>query len=80
MVCTGSEGDLVKRASLLRRDSIHGPFKGTIVMDQKENAIVANGNMIRLLYSDTPEDVGYSAQVIRILQHISGLELPYFPK
>ena len=49
-------------------------------MDQKENAIVANGNMIRLLYSDTPEDVGYSAQVIRILQHISGLELPYFPK
>ena len=61
VVRTGSEGDLVKRASLLRRDSIHGPFKGTIVMDQEENAIVANGNMIRLLYSDTPEDVDYSA-------------------
>ena len=30
-------------------------------MDQEENAIVANGNMIRLLYSDTPEDVDYSA-------------------
>ena len=61
VVRTGSEGDLVKRASLLRLDSIHGPFKGTIVMDRKENAIVANGNMIRLLYSDTPEDVDYSA-------------------
>ena len=60
VVRTGSEDDLVKRASLLRRDSIHGPFRGTIVMDQEENAIVANGNMIRLLYSDSPEDVDYS--------------------
>ena len=59
VVRPGSE-HLVKRASLLRRDSIHGPFKGTIVMDPEENAIVANGNMIRLLYSDTPEDVDYS--------------------
>ena len=54
VVRTGSEDDLVKRASLLRRDSIHGPFRGTIVMDPEENAIVANGNMIRLLYSDSP--------------------------
>ena len=60
VVRTGSEDDLVKRASLLRRDSIHGPFRGTIVMDREENAIVANGNMIRLLHSDTPEDVDYS--------------------
>ena len=80
VVRTGLEGDLVKRASLRRRDSIHSPFKGTIVIDREENAIVANGNMIRILYSDTSEDVDYSAQVIRILQHISGLELPYFPK
>ena len=29
-------------------------------MDREENAIVANGNMIRLLHSDTPEDVDYS--------------------
>ena len=64
VVRTGTEDDLVKRASLLRRDSIHGPFKGTIVMDPEENAIVANGNMIRLLYSDTPEDVDYTAHGI----------------
>ncbi len=53
-------GDLVKRASLLRRDSIHGPFKGTIIVDKEENALVANGNMIRVLYADAPEQMDYS--------------------
>lgn len=28
------EQDLVKRASLLRRDSVHGPFNGTISVDE----------------------------------------------
>ena len=44
--------DLRKRASLLRRDSIHGPFRGAIVLDEAENAFVANGNMIRLHKAD----------------------------
>ncbi|MCZ6680746.1 MAG: glyceraldehyde-3-phosphate dehydrogenase [Candidatus Poribacteria bacterium] len=57
-------GDLMKRASLLRRDSIHGPFKGTIVIDEQENALVANGNMIRLLYADSPEYVDYTQYAI----------------
>ena len=54
------EGDLDKRASLLRRDSVHGPFKGTIIADEQENAIVANGNMIRILYAEAPEQVDYT--------------------
>ena len=29
----GKEGDLQKRASLLRRDSVHGSFQGTITVD-----------------------------------------------
>ena len=29
----GAENDLEKRASLLRRDSVHGPFDGTITVD-----------------------------------------------
>ncbi len=52
--------DLRKRASLLRRDSVHGPFKGTIIIDEEENAIVANGNMIRILYSEAPELLNYT--------------------
>ncbi len=55
------EGELIKRASLLRRDSVHGPFKGTLVVDEEEHAIVANGNMIRLLYAEGPEQADYCA-------------------
>ena len=41
--------DLEKRAALLHRDSVHGVFRGTIRIDHARNAIVANGNMVRLL-------------------------------
>jgi glyceraldehyde 3-phosphate dehydrogenase len=53
-------GDLIKRANLLRRDSIHGPFKGTVTVDEAENALIANGSLIRLLYADAPEQARYS--------------------
>ncbi len=57
-------GDLAKRASLLRRDSIHGPFDGTIVLDEDENAMVINGNLVKLLYSDGPNQIDYAAHGI----------------
>jgi len=60
VVRKGSEDDLVKRASLLRRDSVHGPFNGTIRIDEEENAIIANGNMIRIIYADAPENIDYT--------------------
>ncbi|MDX2480086.1 MAG: glyceraldehyde-3-phosphate dehydrogenase [Desulfuromusa sp.] len=60
VVRKGSEDDLAKRASLLRRDSVHGHFNGNIRIDKEENAIIANGNMIRIIYADSPEDVDYS--------------------
>jgi glyceraldehyde 3-phosphate dehydrogenase len=60
VVRKGGADDLVKRASLLRRDSIHGQFHGIITIDEEENAIIANGNMIRLIYADTPENVDYT--------------------
>ena len=61
MVRKGGEDDLTKRASLLRRDSVHGPFNGTITIDEDENAIIANGNMIRVIYADAPDKVDYTA-------------------
>jgi glyceraldehyde 3-phosphate dehydrogenase len=60
VVRKGSADDLLKRASLLRRDSIHGQFHGIITIDEEENAIIANGNMIRVIYSDAPESVDYN--------------------
>lgn len=60
VVRRGSDDDLVKRASLLRRDSVHGHFHGIITVDEEENAIIANGNMIRIIYADAPEKVDYT--------------------
>ncbi|WP_020118230.1 glyceraldehyde-3-phosphate dehydrogenase [Streptomyces canus] len=57
--------DLVKRASLLRRDSIHGQFQGTITVDEAESAIVANGNTIKVIYANDPSEVDYTAYGIK---------------
>jgi glyceraldehyde 3-phosphate dehydrogenase len=60
VVRRGGENDLVKRASLLRRDSIHGPFQGTINLDEANSTLIANGNEIRFIYSDDPTTVDYT--------------------
>jgi glyceraldehyde 3-phosphate dehydrogenase len=56
----GAENDLEKRASLLRRDSVHGPFDGTITVDEENSALIANGNFIKVIYSDGPDKVDYT--------------------
>ncbi|TQV81351.1 glyceraldehyde-3-phosphate dehydrogenase [Exilibacterium tricleocarpae] len=53
-------GDLVKRASLLRRDSIHGSFKGTIRVDEETDTLVCNGNEIKVIYANSPAEVDYT--------------------
>jgi glyceraldehyde 3-phosphate dehydrogenase len=60
VVRKGSGDDLTKRASLLRRDSIHGPFEGTITVNQDDNTILANGTLIQVIYSDDPSTVDYT--------------------
>ena len=52
--------DLVKRASLLRRDSVHGAFDGTIRVDEERQSIVANGNEIKVIYADGPDTIDYT--------------------
>ncbi len=56
----GRTGDLEKRASLLRRDSIHGPFNGAITVDLENSAIIANGIYIKIIYANKPEDIDYT--------------------
>jgi glyceraldehyde 3-phosphate dehydrogenase len=61
VVRKGGTDDLVKRASLLRRDSVHGSFKGTIRVDEDNGCIIANGNVIRVIYSNSPAEVDYES-------------------
>ncbi|BFM06992.1 glyceraldehyde-3-phosphate dehydrogenase [Halioxenophilus aromaticivorans] len=52
--------DLVKRASLLRRDSVHGSFKGTIRVDEDTNTLVINGSEVRIIYANDPSEIDYT--------------------
>ncbi|MCT2339042.1 glyceraldehyde-3-phosphate dehydrogenase [Corynebacterium sp. p3-SID1056] len=55
------EDDIVKRASLLRRDSVHGAFDGTITVDKENEIIWANGTPIQMIYANDPAEVDYTS-------------------
>ena len=54
-----SDDDLHKRASLLRRDSVHGAFPGTIRVDQENESLIINGNVVHFIYSNDPASINY---------------------
>jgi glyceraldehyde 3-phosphate dehydrogenase len=58
---TYSNEELIKRAELLRTDSIHGPFNGTIVEDFESKALIINGQTIFIIEAKNPEDVDYTS-------------------
>lgn len=53
--------DLSKRAELLRNDSVHGPFPGTVIEDEEKSALIVNGHTIYVIDAKNPEDVDYTA-------------------
>lgn len=65
VVRRGKGEDLVKRTSLLRRDSIHGTFRGSLTIDEENEAIIANGNYIKIIYANSPSEVDYTQYGIK---------------
>ncbi len=57
--------DLEKRAELLRRDSVHGEFYGSIKVDLENQAIIANGNFIQFIYASNPGEIDYTEYGIK---------------
>lgn len=53
-------GVLEKRANLLRTDSVHGKFMGTVNADIKKKALIVNGTTVHMLSADNPENLDYS--------------------
>ncbi len=62
---TGDEEDLIKRASLLRHDSVHGEFPGTIRVNKKNNSLIVNGNEVFLIDSGNPSKIDYKSYGIK---------------
>ena len=57
--------DLIKRANLLRTDSVHGPFKGTVRVDEKDEQLIINGSEVKIIYADKPDSIDYSKYGIK---------------
>jgi len=57
--------DLEKRAELLRRDSVHGEFDGSIKVDAQNKALIANGNYIQFIYANAPTEIDYTEYGIK---------------
>ena len=51
---------LEKRASLLKNDSIHGDFSGTVSIDEKNSALIINGTTVHIISAKNPEEIDYS--------------------
>ena len=61
VVRPAGEADLEKRASLLERDSVHGWFDGSVVVDKANSGIIANGRFIKVIYASDPSEIDYTS-------------------
>ncbi|MBT4737632.1 MAG: glyceraldehyde-3-phosphate dehydrogenase [Flavobacteriales bacterium] len=55
-----TDAQIIKRADLLRNDSVHGSFKGVVDIDLKNQAIIVNGQVIKFIEGSNPEDTDYT--------------------
>ncbi len=55
-----SDDDITKRADLLRTDSVHGNFPGTVIEDLENKALIINGHTVHMIDAKNPEDVDYT--------------------
>jgi glyceraldehyde 3-phosphate dehydrogenase len=62
IVTRGTIDDTVleKRASLLRSDSVHGDFPGTVKADAENKALIVDGTTVHMISASAPEDIDYT--------------------
>tara|TARA_B110000914_G_C15477948_1_gene454106 strand:+ start:62 stop:1504 length:1443 start_codon:yes stop_codon:yes gene_type:complete len=56
---------LEKRASLLRIDSVHGNFLGTVEIDLENKALLINGTTVYMISASKPENIDYTKYQIK---------------
>lgn len=55
-----TETVLEKRAALLRRDSVHGEFPGTVAVDIAHKRLIINGTKVEFISAKSPELIDYT--------------------
>lgn len=51
---------ITKRAALLRDDSVHGPFHGSVIEDIENQQLIINGQIVQMISANQPEDIDYT--------------------
>jgi glyceraldehyde 3-phosphate dehydrogenase len=52
--------ELEKRAALLREDSVHGKFRGTVAVDAVTEELIINGNRVKIIFAGHPSEIDYT--------------------
>ena len=67
IVTRGSiDGEILeKRANLLRTDSVHGRFLGTVDIDVANSALIINGTTVHVISASQPEHIDYTKYGIK---------------
>ncbi|WCL53939.1 type I glyceraldehyde-3-phosphate dehydrogenase [Gimibacter soli] len=71
VVAINDLGDVEMNAYLLRRDSVHGPFRGEVVVDG--DCIVVNGDRIRVTAERNPADLPWGKEGVDIAMECTGI-------
>lgn len=58
---SNAEKDIIKRASLFRKDSVHGHFQGIAVENPKDESIYINGHTVKFIAASNPEEIDYES-------------------
>ncbi len=56
-----SDKTIIKRAALLRNDSVHGHFAGTIEEDLANKTLIVNGQRVKMIGAKSPSDIDYTS-------------------
>ena len=66
IVTRGNEDtEILKRASLFRHDSVHGPFRGVAIENLDDKYIYINGHKVQMLAAKNPQDIDYTQYGIK---------------
>jgi glyceraldehyde 3-phosphate dehydrogenase len=56
-----SDEQIIKRANLLRNDSVHGAFNGVVDIDLKNRVLIVNGQTINIIDGSKPSEIDYES-------------------
>jgi glyceraldehyde 3-phosphate dehydrogenase len=55
-----NDEEIIKRAYLLKKDSIHGQMKGTVKYDVENGLLITNGQQIKIITESDPANIDYT--------------------